>query len=471
MECKATMTHVKSHTASFLSSIGEKLTVITFLAVIAVQSWAFLFVPTDFNGDPNDYVGIAMNSFQGISTIRMFGYPIFLSIFSFNFSILNLIFVAQSIIFLVCLRYFAFALVSRASLRWIVYVVALIPSVAYTQKLLFPDGLILSLMLLFLGLLMTKRFVALIVVSLVLVSIKIVFIFLFVVVFAIYAIERSWISIKLSFLLSNLLLLLMITAVFVVSPSTIYQTTVQAPNFVSDELSGPKFPEETSFTCGSIKYKLLDVISAEEATTHTSDVMTPLTGAIASELGCQKTEVAALQRELIAYYFNQSPETQTKKFLLRFWGGLTGNFQVNHVAYMLSVKNQLIEADPWGQYTQLEIDYFSSHGLVPPLQPAEIIIHYSYILSYELYRALCVASAVLLFGLAVFRKLGKGYLGQSQKIEYKLFLFAFSYNILIAANGFTYDRYLFINGFILAAGVASAISNLYRPPLVQIQNK
>jgi hypothetical protein len=443
------------------------LTIITFLAVIAVQSWSFLFVPTDFNGDPNDYVGIAMNSFQGISTIRMFGYPLFLTIVSFNFSALNLIFLAQSIVFLLCLRYFAITLVSKASLRWIVYSVALIPSVAYTQKLLFPDGLILSLMLLFLGLLVNKRYGALTAISLVLVSIKLVFVFLFPLVLAIYVIDRSWISITKTFALVNLSTFMMLVLVFASSPFSIYQTTVQEPTFVDQKLAGPDIPDNFTFSCNSVDYILQDVIDIDDAKIHSADVMTPLLNGLNSKLNCNQREIAKVQRDLVVLFIMDDPSTQFVKFVYRFTGGTLGIFQVNHVAYMLSVKNQLLESDTWAQYSSLEIQYFQTHGLQPPLPPAQILLANSYVLSVGGYAAICILSVMLILGFAIFGKVFKRPFFNSL---HPLLFFWITYNLLIASNGFNYDRYLFINGFILTAALASALSNMYRPAPVQIQN-
>ena len=461
------MKEVKVQSARCLTSVGEKFTVITFLAVIAVQSWAFLFVPTDFNGDPNDYVGIAMNSFSSISTIRMFGYPLFLSVVSFNFSALNLIFFAQSIIFLICLRFFAFTLVNKASLRWIVYVVALIPSVAYTQKLLFPDGLILSLMLLFLGLLINKRYVPLLAVSLVLVSIKLVFVFVFPLVFATYVIERSWISVTKTFALVNLSTFMMLIFVFVSSPFSIYQTTVQEPVFVDQKFAGPDIPDNFAFSCNEVDYELKDVINLNDAKIHSADVMTPLINGLNSKLNCNHREITKVQRDLVVLFLKADPVTQIEKFVYRFTGGTLGVFQVNHVAYMLSVKNQLLASDSWAQYTPLEIEYFQNHGLQPPLPPAQILLANSYVLSVGAYTAICILSVVLILGFAIFSRIVKRPFANSL---HPLLFFWLTYNLLIASNGFTYDRYLFVNGFILTAVVASAITSLYRPAAVRVQN-
>lgn len=461
------MKEVGVRAVSRFSSAGEKFTIITFLAVIALQSWSFLFVPTDFNGDPNDYVGIAMNSFSGISTIRMFGYPLFLSVVSLNFQVLNFIFVAQSIIFLLCLRYFAFTLVNKASLRWIIYVVAIIPSVAYTQKLLFPDGLILSLMLLFLGLLINKRYVAVLAVSLVLVSIKLVFVFVFPLILATYVIERSWVSVTKTFALVNLSTFLMLIFVFVSSPFSIYQTTVQEPVFVDQKFAGPEIPNNFTFSCNSQDYELRDLINLNDAKIHSADVMTPLVNELNSKLNCNHREIAKVQRDLVVLFLKADPVTQIEKFVYRFTGGTLGVFQVNHVAYMLSVKNQLLELDSWAQYTPLEIEYFQNHGLQPPPPPAQILLANSYVLSVGAYAAICILSMVLILGFAVFSRIVKRPFANSL---HPLLFFWLTYNLLIASNGFTYDRYLFVNGFILAAGVASAISSLYRPAPVQVQN-
>lgn len=451
------MKELKVRSAARLFSGGEKFTVITYLSVIAMQSWSFLFVPTDFNGDPNEYVGIAMDSFQGISTIRMFGYPLFLSIVSFNFSVLNLIFFAQSIIFLLCLRYFAFTLVHKASLRWIVYVVALVPSVAYMQKLLFPDGLILSLMLLFLGLLVNRKYVALFAVSLLLISIKLVFVFLIVLILATYVIDRSWISSTRAFLLLNFSTLGMLILAFIASPLSTYQMTVQEPAFVDKKFAGPDIPDSFAFSCNSVTYRLKDVIDIKDAKIHSADIVTPLSKGLNAKLNCSQREIMKVQRDLVVYFLNASTKTQLKKFVYRFTSGTIGVFQVNHVAYMLSIKSQLLESDSWAQYTPLEISYFQNHSIQPPLQPAQMLLASSYNASVVLYAAICVTSLLILILVAVLGLRFNSLNLMRRELIQPLLFFWLTYNILIAANAFTYDRYLFINGFLLTAALGSAL--------------
>ena len=126
---------------------------VVFTALLVYLSLIIFSIPTDLNGDPNDYLHLARDLFS-IETLsnfnRFIGYPIFIKISSLNLAQLNLTFVVQSLIFLIALYYFTHSISSKPLIRVLIYLPAFIPAVAYLPKLLFPDCLLLSFLLIFL---------------------------------------------------------------------------------------------------------------------------------------------------------------------------------------------------------------------------------------------------------------------------------------------------------------------------------
>lgn len=83
------------------------------ILVIVLQAWVFLVAPTNINGDPNEYLHTARGLFSGDTSItfnRFIGYPLIIKLFSLNLHHLNLLFLCQSILFIIVLYHFAHAL-------------------------------------------------------------------------------------------------------------------------------------------------------------------------------------------------------------------------------------------------------------------------------------------------------------------------------------------------------------------------
>ena len=152
---------------------------------LAVYAVVVATVPTNYGGDTHDYLNMAKNICTKASGtadynyMRGYGYPAFICLFSGGFHYIDAIYYAQGTLFLVALIFACKELRLDRQVLLLVVAVAAIPYYAYLQKLLYPDGLIASLVLFYLLFIAKRQFVAALVVAALLAFTKLVFVFLF----------------------------------------------------------------------------------------------------------------------------------------------------------------------------------------------------------------------------------------------------------------------------------------------------
>ena len=125
-------------------AISIAIEILVLVTALCLQLHVWRTIATDFHGDPVDYVRIAKSlsnsDHAGVSLLRFPGFPLFISITSWNFHYLQLTFLVQSLLFMAALVYFARSLAPHPLLRVVLYIPALLPTIACCQKLLFPTG-------------------------------------------------------------------------------------------------------------------------------------------------------------------------------------------------------------------------------------------------------------------------------------------------------------------------------------------
>ena len=423
----------------------------------------FFTITTDNNGDPNEYLAIARTLFMADSPInpnRFIGYPLFLKVTSLNLRLINLTFFAQHILFLFALWFFAKKITDIPLFRALIYLPGLIPSIAYIPNLLFPDCLILSLLLLLGAYLYSGQFIRAFFVGLCLILIKLVFIFVPVIVIGAYLLTTQG-RIKYKYTLSMLgvALLGLIPAVFVFSPFPLYQSVVQKPSFIDEPAIPTAVPSPLTFRCGGQERILFESSATAKFTDHSSDLYhMPLGQPLVQEFGCTPAEVKTLQRELVVSFFTQAPAHQFYKFMRRFVRNTFMLMDVPHVGYMLELKYQLMTTNfsPSQFYEKTQLEYFEGQGMKPLRPPGELFLRilnsynfmYERILSFALLGIVCVGIVGILL----------------KKIPYislitPLLLIIIFYNFSITFFAFGYDRYIFVNYFLWIAIIVSYLSS------------
>jgi hypothetical protein len=435
--------------------IGTTLERTIFWSAVLLHAIIFFTIATDNNGDPNEYIVIARTLFSPDSPInpnRFVGYPFFLKITSLNLYLLNLTFFVQHVLFLFSLWFFAKKVTDTALLKALIYLPALIPSIAYIPNLLFPDCLILSLLLIFSGYLYAGQFFRAFLVGMGLISIKLVFIFLPIIVLGAYILNR-WqeLNRKYIFLALSIALIGLIPSVFLFSPFPLYQSVVQKPAFIDEPAIPTVVPMPFKFICGGEIRDLSDAAVIAKFTDHSSDLYhMPLGQSLVDQFQCTPAEVKTIQRNLVISFFAQAPAHQIYKFIRRFVRNTFVLMDVPHVGYMLELKYQLMNSNfsPTQYYEKTQLEYFEGQGMKPLRPPGQSFLRILNAYNFKYERAL----SIIIMGI-----IGLGFLGiLVKKVPYLpsvtsiLVLIAF-YNFNITFFAFGYDRYIFINYFLWIA--------------------
>jgi len=443
---------MKSRRSIFVNCILSFAEKFIFLLVSALQIVIFFTVATDNNGDPNDYLSIAKSLFSSDSKagfLRFYGYPFFIKIASLNLYDLNLIFFSQSVIFLTSLYYFANVVGKSALWRCLIYMPGLIPAVAYLPKLIFPDSLVLSLLLFFGAAIFGDKKYHAAFAAFLLTIVKLVFVFLFPLLLLQFLTKRGQ-NKKFCFLLYCATILLLVPAVYVVSPFSLYQTMVQKPGFINEESPDIRARSSLKITCDKNIINLTAPDLLSKINDHSSDALyMPFGEVFFKEFGCSLEDVKKLQRELILYYLNQDVWGHTIKYLKRALGNILMQFNVNHIGHMLSVKYGLLSKfySDAPYYQQIQVDNFNLLNLTPTKPPSykflQLLAIYNNPIQ-NLIRKFLFFSISFLIILLVIRKVK---FISPELIS--LVLLCFTYSLIISFFAFGYDRYIFINYFLL----------------------
>jgi len=425
---------------------------VVFTALFVYLSLIIFSIPTDLNGDPNDYLHLARDLFsmETLSNFNRFiGYPIFIKISSLNLAQLNLTFVVQSLIFLIALYYFAHSISSKPLIRLLIYFPAFIPAVAYLPKLLFPDCLLLSFLLLFCASLLQKHFLWGALFACILIFIKLVFVFCIPFWLAYFLIVQKPNYSQLFKLIYLGFLVALVPIVFFLTPFPLYQTTVQNPAFVLDREQANPLPvnSATQILCDNNTFVLLDSVSLKEIVEHSSDALyMPIGKEQAKKWGCSRSDIKNIQRQLITRSFFLEPGFHVYKFVKRFFRDVFVFPDAQHLWWMLDTKLHLQVSTDVDQlfYSPSEIDYFQSQEIKPLKQPNLRLLSSLVSLNPIMLKVFsyCILAG-LVFGAILHLKIKRIPRGALLVLG----LLA-SYNFVITFFAFGYDRYLMINYFL-----------------------
>lgn len=418
------------------------------LTASALQLLIFFTVATDNNGDPNDYLEIAKRLFSsdaGVNPNRFYGYPLFIRITSLNLANLNLIFLIQSILLLYAVYYFSKSLPIKPFSRGLILLPTLIPAVAYTPKLLFPDSLITSLLLILAALLVNKKIKASLFVIVALIFIKLVFIFLVLLVCTIYAADKYLFFRHRIIFLYLLGMIGLIPAVFIVTPFPLYQTIVQKPGFLNERPIATEAPNSIVISCNNQSSLEIYPLIKNKILEHSSDEALPLGDRISKQFKCTSSEIKAVQRSMVVDFFLQDPSGQIGKLLTRFVRNNFLFFDQHHVGYMLSIKLKLLTEGLYPEifYEKTQLDAFKNTGYKPLNLPFYELLSLMVWINPIFERLL---SQFIIAGLLLTLAFRSRQICKETGAALLLLIISYSWVITIFAFG--YDRYLFINYFL-----------------------
>ena len=140
----------------------------------------FFLQPNNY-GDPNNYIDIAI-SLNSAHLLRFPGYPLFIKITSLNTNFLYITIIVQFIIYIIATLSLEKILKKYSKFYFFPTLILSFPKIVYMQMLLFPDGLILSLLIFLICNLLNRINYKTILIALVLLLIKSFFIFLVIII-------------------------------------------------------------------------------------------------------------------------------------------------------------------------------------------------------------------------------------------------------------------------------------------------
>ena len=148
----------------------EKVKTFSFIILIISFCYSIFGTFPHNEGDPIDYLGLAKN--LEFDLMRSPGYPIFLKIFSLNLRFLYIPTIIQICLFLLSILLVERELNKITKKSYFIFLISAFPNITYLQTLMFPDGIVLSFLLIYIYFLIREKYFYLFIVSIVLFSFK-----------------------------------------------------------------------------------------------------------------------------------------------------------------------------------------------------------------------------------------------------------------------------------------------------------
>ena len=419
---------------------------LAFATCVLVYAIVLVTVPPDLAGDTSDYLSIASGlcgatSLPPFNIMRGFGYPAFECIAGLKLSNLYLIFFAQTAIFLGALFLVYREFKGAAKPLALLIGAAAIPHYAYLQKLLYPDGLITSLVLLYVLFLQRRQILAASFVAALLIAVKLVFVFLLAHVTCVLLFDRNVVQTYPRYVIAaSASLGIAFFAAFPFALPNLAYITAFVRMGDSPEKVVPS--QRLTFSCGGELHEISSLNFEPTKTILPFAPYGPLTESEAKTFGCTQKEISVLSQSLLLKSYAYAPATHAENALKFFTAALIGLPLFEHSYAMLAATLYRMTGD-----LTFGIDWLRGRSIVT------IFFHYF------VENAIRV-TALLLIVRAIYKKSVSVFYDRSCFI---LGTFLVSYSVvLVASAAVLSDRYVFLNLliFCLAAARANQITKL-----------
>ncbi|HEY1341289.1 MAG TPA: hypothetical protein VGF59_27455 [Bryobacteraceae bacterium] len=430
--------------------------------------------PGDFQGDSWEYLGkaaqIRVEGRTPYSYLRGYVYPWFLATTWGHDGTFTYL-LQQAL--LLCALYFAvrvLAFTSRYALLPIV--AAMIPAVAFLQKQLYPDGILVSLVLLFFALVAAKHWVGAVVAALLLALTKLIYLAVVPCAIVAYLISRK--PLKLFTIRIAVTAAVMApVALFLFSMTFVdlaYMVVFVRPYSRGYGLERVLPGETLLIECGG---KMNSVPRSElfwEPITAPYPIASdgPLSPAKAAALGCNEGELRSLKRRLILAQFWLDPFQHIRLGARAFLLSLGGQYDLAHVSYILSDRRRLwrTQYNEGAYFTDNERKLLAIHRsrgmnidqaepLIFPLNAAAAAGGEAVI------RFVAIATLVICLTLS-WRRQSLGILKDETAVAIGLFLLIYSASIAVSVP-VVYDRYVYVNLLLLCILAARLAALTFMP--------
>ena len=427
--------------------------------------WIANLAPGDFQGDSWEYLSIASQMRTGTFELGSYRYmrgllyPWLLSVtWGHDGSATYFI---QVLLFLVSF-YLALRVLTFGSVYCILPIcVAMVPAISFLQKLAYPDGLLVSLTLLFFVCLARRQWAVCAGLGVLLALTKLVFAVVLPVALIVFLFQRGTLSLRMlgRAFVAALALAPVGGYLFNYAFADLGYMVAFARPYAAGYPIESVFPgSELGVTCGGRQHTISrsDLFFEPVTAPYSLAAYGPLTEDEAVRWGCTKNELRSLKRRLVEHAFEQNPLRHLRLGVQTFFKTVAGLRDVAHVSYMLMSreKSWLAHYDERSYFGPFEIT------LLPEYRKKgfEIVQRPSVLFALN---DLCSKGGQALLSFAVL-----GVLGACAAISYRrgrlmncvrdpanvgmiLFLAAYSWSVA-ASTPLIYDRYTFINLLILS---------------------
>ena len=428
----------------------------------------------DFQGDSHDYLTIAAGmkreafALANYHYLRGLLYPWFLSATWGKEGFLT--YFIQVTLFLTSF-YFALRVLALNSIYCLLPIAAaLIPAVVFLQRQIYPDGLLMSLTLMFLVCLAKRRWTACAALGVALGLTKLIFACVIPVGFVVFLFTKR--------LISSTVLAWSITAALISLPVCVvlfsyafvdlgYMAIFARPyshGYALEEV----FPDkELQVTCRGTHYRIprkdlyFDPITVPFAVAAYG----PLTQEQAGTLGCTEPDMRLMKRSLLMAGFARNPLLHTKLAAEHIGRSLAGAYYIGHLSYILRYRqnlwlahyNSLSYLTPY-ELTLLEEYKKDGFQVAEKERPLSFVLNeFSVSAGEPLVRAAALGGLGWCLMLGARRGRLRELAHDPVNIGIALFLIVYSYLVGLSAP-FIYDRYTYVNLVvlcILAARIAA----------------
>jgi hypothetical protein len=432
----------------------------------------------DFQGDSWEYLSIAASMKRGLFTLASYNYlrgllyPWFLSVTWGHQGFLT--YFIQVTLFLASF-FFALRVLAFHSIYCLLPIgAAMIPAVVFLQRQIYPDGILMSLTLLFLVCLAKRRWTACIALGLALGLTKLIFICVLPVGVVVFLFTKRLITFRalawsIAAGLTSLPICMVLSSYVFVDLG--YMVTFARPYSHGYRLEEIFPGKELQVNCGGVQHTIprkdlyFDPITVPFAVADYG----PLTRGQAGSMDCTGADLRALKRTLVMAELARHPLLHTKLAAEHFGRSLVGAYYFGHISYILRYRQDLWLAHYNGlsyfspyELTLLEEYRKNGFQIMEKERPLSFILNEFSVTTGE---PLVRAAALGLLGLCVILGYRKGKLGELAhdpvNVGIALLLIVYSYLVGLSAP-FLYDRYTFVNLVVLCI-FASRIAAMTLP--------
>ena len=450
--------------------------IISFATGVCVMYYAgvMALAPGDFQGDSLAYLGIAARMKEGsfdlgsYNYLRGLAYPWFLSMTWGSNGFWT--YFIQAALFLTSL-WLALRVLALDSLYGLLPIcAAMIPAVAFLQRQIYPDGILVSLTLLYLVGIARRRWLACVLLGLILAATKIMFVFLLPLTLAMYILDRKLIRsalvVRAAVVGLALIPLLAVLAAYVFVDLG-YMVIFARPHSHGYAVERLIAPSGLTVQCGGREHDVpigelyLDPITVP----HPVAPYGPLTRERAEALGCGRDDLRSLKWRLIKSGFAADPALHIRLAARHFATALTGGYDVGHVSYILRMRELALRThyDQRSYFEPVEVEWLPrlrGNGFeIPAPGPSPLFALNGFSARAGESMIRWAAIGLLALSLAVGRRRGVLSVVGRDAANIAIVAFLVAYSGLISLLGpFVYDRYTYVNLLclcILAARLAA----------------